>query len=349
MRYLYEHELYKQDISTVLKCPCDWSKLKERTVLISGGTGLIGTVLIDMFCLLNENYNLGIKILVVSRTADKFNQFFSGRDNVFFVQQDVSKTFTVTDKLDYIIHLASNTHPQSYATQPISTVTTNILGTLNLFELAKNNPGSRVLLLSSVEIYGEDKDHNIEKFTESDFGYIDCNTVRAGYNESKRCSEALACAYNSECGVDFVIARLCRCYGPTLLKSDTKALSQFIFHSMKSEDIVLKSEGLQNYSYLYASDACTALITILLKGKTTEAYNISDSESDILLKDLAQICAKVGKSKVVFDLPSKEESKGYSVATKALLDSSKLKTLGWKACYNISEGIKRTIKILNEK
>ena len=158
------------------------------------------------------------------------------------------------EKLDYIIHLASNTHPKSYANQPISTITTNVLGTINLLELAKNNPGSRVLLLSSVEIYGENKSNEKESFSEKDFGYIDCNTVRAGYNESKRCSETLACAYNSECGVDFVIARLCRCYGPTLLKTDTKALSQFIFHALKSENIVLKSEGLQNYSYIYASD-----------------------------------------------------------------------------------------------
>lgn len=349
MNYIYKHELYKQDIQTVLKCPCDWNKLKGKNILVSGGTGLIGTVLVDMFCFLNETYQLGLKVFVASRTEDKFNQLFGNREEVLFIQQDVSKPFSVNEKLDYIIHLASNTHPKTYSTQPITTVTTNVLGTINLFELAKNNPGSRVLLLSSVEIYGENKNTDKEKFAETDFGYIDCNTVRAGYNESKRCSEALACAYNSECGVDFVTARLCRCYGPTLLKSDTKALSQFIFRSVNSEDIVLKSEGLQNYSYIYVSDACTSLITIMLNGKTAEAYNIADSESDILLKDLAKLCAEAGNSKVVFDLPSKEEAKGYSTATRALLDATKLKSLGWTPCYNISEGIRRTVKILNEK
>lgn len=348
MKYIFEHELYKQDIQNVLKCPCDWENLRNKIFFISGGTGLVGTVFVDMLCFLNETFNLSLKIIVASRTIETFNKYFKGRKEVCFIQQDVSKPFSFNEKIDYIIHLASNTHPKTYSTQPISTITTNVLGTINLLEIAKNNPGCRFLLLSSVEIYGENQNKLLNKFTENDFGYINCNTVRAGYNESKRCSEALACAYNSECNIDFVIARLCRCYGPTLLKTDTKALSQFIFNSLKSENIVLKSKGNQKYSYIYVADACTSLITILLNGKTGEAYNISDSGSDIQLKKLAAICADIGNSKVIFNLPTEEEKKGYSKATKAVLDSTKLQQLGWKACYNIAEGIKRTITILKD-
>lgn len=249
--------------------------------------------------------------------------------------------------INYVLHLASNTHPMAYSTDPIGTITTNIMGVYNMLEFAVDVHADRMAFASSNEIYGENRG-DVEKFDEKYLGYIDCNTMRAGYPESKRCGEALCQAYIAQKGLDVVIPRLTRSYGPTLLDSDTKALSQFLKKSLAHEDIVLKSAGTQYYSYTYVADAVVGLLTVLLCGEKGEAYNISDEASDIMLKDLAAIIAKASGTKVVFDVPDAVEAAGYSTATKARLDNRKITGLGFKAIYDIETGISRTLKIMEE-
>ena len=123
----------------------------------------------------------------------------------------------------------------------------------------------RFLLAFSNEMYGENRG-DVEFYDEDYCGYIKCNTLRAGYPESKRCSEALCQAYKQQKGLDVVIARLTRSYGPTMNMSDTKAVSQFIKRGVAGEDIILKSEGTQYFSYTYMSDAVSGLLWVLLTG-----------------------------------------------------------------------------------
>ena len=143
-----------------------------------------------------------------------------------------------------------------------------------------------------------------------------------------------------------VVPRLTRTYGPTMLMSDTKAISQFIKKGIAGEDIVLKSAGTQYYSYQYVADSVSGLLTVLLCGESGEAYNIAEEHSDILLKDLAAIIAGVQGKNVVFEIPDAVEAAGYSTATKARLDGQKLQQLGWKPRYDIRSGIRRTVTIL---
>ena len=148
--------------------------------------------------------------------------------------------------------------------------------------------------------------------------------------------------------LDVVIPRLTRSYGPTMLMTDTKAISQFIRKGLAGEDIILKSAGTQFYSYTYVADAVSGLLTVLLKGECGGAYNIADSRSDITLRDLAGIIAEYAGKQVVFEIPDEVESAGYSKATKARLDSTKLKKLGWTAQYDIHSGLMRTLDILRQ-
>ena len=153
-------------------------------------------------------------------------------------------------------------------------------------------------------------------------------------------------AYAKEKGIDFVIPRLSRTYGPALLGTDSKAISQFIHKAALGEDIVLKSKGNQLFSYTYSEDAAAAVLLIMLKGISGEAYNVSDKESAITLADLAQILADIGGTKVIFELPDEVEKAGYSTATKAVLDAAKLENLGWSARVHMREGLKRTVDSL---
>ena len=130
--------------------------------------------------------------------------------------------------------------------------------------------------------------------------------------------------------------------------SDSKAMSQFIKNGIADEDIVLKSAGTQYYSYQYVSDSVSGLLTVLLLGENGEAYNIADESSDIMLKDLAAVIAGMNGREVVFDLPDAVEAAGYSTATKARLDGSKLRKLGWKPRHDIKSGLERTILILRQ-
>lgn len=343
---LYTNNYYSEDINNVCKLSLPWDELRGKSIMLSGATGLIGSFFVDVISEKNITDGLNCTVYALVRNEGKAKARFSkfaDDTHLVFIPYDV-KYPLVTDtpeKIDYILHLASNTHPMLYATDPIGTITTNIIGLQNLLEFAAAHRCERFIFASSNEVYGENRG-DAELFDEDYCGYINCNTLRAGYPESKRCGEALCQAYKSQKGLDVCVARLTRSYGPTMIMSDTKAVSQFIKKGVAGEDIVLKSEGTQYYSYTYTADAASGLLWILLAGESGEAYNIGD----ITLKDLASIIAEMNGKKVVFELPDAVEAAGYSRATKARLDGSKIRALGWKPMYNIKTGMERTVKIL---
>lgn len=344
---IYENSLYLQDIQTVAGLELPWEQLRRKSMVISGATGMIGSFLIDVLM----EMDLDMTLFALGRNAEKakarFGRWWEDR-HFRFVECDINAGIPLQENVDFVFHAASNTHPVAYATDPIGTITTNIIGTNNLLSFAAEHGARRVLFASSVEVYGENRG-DVEVFSEDYCGYLNCNTLRAGYPESKRCGEALCQAYIKQKGLDVVIPRLARTYGPTMLMSDTKALSQFLKKGIAGEDIVLKSEGTQLFSYTYVADAVSAVLYCLLLGKCGEVYNIADSASDIRLRDLAAIIATAAGRKVVFDLPDETERAGYSTATKAVMESEKIRTLGWKARYTMQTGLERTLSILKEE
>ena len=130
--------------------------------------------------------------------------------------------------------------------------------------------------------------------------------------------------------------------------TDTKAASQFLLKAVADEDIVLKSDGNQFFSYCHVADAVSGILTCLLRGQPGQAYNVADTSCDISLKDLAQIVASTVGRNVIFGTSGDVESRGFSRAEKAVMDGSRLAELEWKPLYSISEGVARTVTILKE-
>lgn len=349
---LYDNKLYMEDVRYVAELDLPWEKMKDKKLMLSGATGMIGSFLVDVILEKNITDGLNCIIYALCRNEENAKSRFSkfiGDSHLIFIPYDVKLPFVRgdIDNVHYVLHLASNTHPMQYSADPIGTITTNIVGLQNMLDFAAEHHAIRFAFASSNEIYGENRG-DAEFFDENYCGYINSNTLRAGYPESKRCGESLCQAYKVQNGLDVVIPRFTRSYGPTMLMSDTKAVSQFIKKSIAGENIVLKSAGTQFYSYTYVADAVSGLLWILLCGDCGEAYNIAEENSDIMLKDLAAAIADVNGKDVVFEVPDADEAAGYSTATKARLDGKKLMSLGWKPHYSILNGIERTIRILED-
>lgn len=320
--------------------------LRNKSLLITGASGLICSTFIDILM----HYNLQgarVRIYAMNRNEEYAYKCFKAywENPLFtFICHDVIEPLSFDVPLDYIIHGAGNASPKRYATDPVGTMKSNLWGVANLLELAKVKK-ARLLYISSGEVYGEGDGTD---FAEVDSGYVDCLNPRACYPTSKRASETLCVSYKKQYKVDVVIARPCHVYGANIQRDD-RAFAQFLQKVKAGEDVVLKSEGQQIRSYCYVKDCASALLYILLKGVSGEAYNIANRESVVSIKELAEMVANFGNVHIVFDIPSNEESKGFSVVTKAVLDSSKLRRLGWNPAYTLEEGIRQTINILRDE
>lgn len=343
--FYFRHSAYIEEVKRIAARVQQLGCFQDKTVGITGARGMIGSELTDVLMYANCQWGLNCRIYAVVRDMQKARQRFAGylnNEHFCLYHADVNiESLDIKDDVDYFIHAASNTHPLAYAQRPIETILTNTLGTYRTLEFAFSHHCRRYVFLSSVEVYGNPSG-NIQAFTEDEGGYIDCNTLRAGYPEGKRAGEALCRAYASEKGMDYVVARLARCYGPGLLEEDTKALSQFLKNGLAGENIVLKSDGLQHYSYLYAADAVDAILFLIGNGQSGEAYNIKGKDSDVTLLQLAGMAAKLAGTQVVFHKPDMEpETAGYSKAVKAVLDGTKMERLGWQAGTTLVEGMEK--------
>lgn len=338
------HPLYQEDLDRILQTD-DVSNLQGKRFLMTGATGLIGTCLIDALMRYNKR-GADIDIYALGRSKEKaasrLGEYFEDA-HFHFVEHDARQPLKELPAADYIIPLASNTHPLAYSQYPIETIEINVKGAEHALQKAIEC-GATVLYPSTVEVYGNAKGEDV--FTEDYTGQLSLATARSCYTESKRLSEALCQSYIAERGAKVKIIRLSRVFGPTMLMSDSKASSQFIIKALHDEDIVLKSKGEQLFSYTYVAEAVSAMLHVLLQGDNGVAYNISNEACNVRLKDFAQFCAEWAGRKVVFELPSETERKGFSIAMRAILDNTRLKGLHWQPTYTMQDAINRTLSIL---
>ncbi len=339
------NKIQKEEFNNITKL-IDITNLDNKSILITGANGLIGSYLIYFLIYLKTEMSIKLDIYAVSRnkynTEKKFKEYIK---YINIIEQDLNAPLSFSIKTDYIIHAASNAHPLAFSQDPVGTMKTNLLGTINLLESIKNS-NCKFLFISTGEIYGNNTDHS---FSERDVGSVDTKLIRACYPESKRAAETLCMAYSEQFNINVNIARLCYVYGATITETNSRADAQFLKNAINGQNIVMKSKGLQTRTYCYVADAISALLYILLNGTNREVYNVSNPNSICSVKDFAETLSSIAGVKLEFELPDEKEKKGYSKQADSILNSDKLIKLGWKPVYNLHEGLYNTLTIKKEE
>lgn len=330
---------YEADIRQVFQCQLPWEKLSGCHILVTGATGLIGGCLVET---LMQNPFRDYEVYALGRNEDRVRERFSDfyGNGLHFIKHDVTKPLQSTTDFDYIVHAASGANPTEYALHPVEVMKSNIDGVVNLIEYGLHHGMKRFLYVSSGEVYGEG-DGRV--FTETYSGYVDCTSPRACYPSSKRAAETLCVSYAREYGADVVIARPTHIYGPHFTESDNRVYAQFIRNVLRAENIVMKSTGAQFRSWCYVVDCVSALLHVLLLGENGQAYNIADNNSNVSIKELAELIASIGKKRVIRDIPDEIERLGGNVVTKSVFSTEKLTALGWQPQTPLAKGLEKTI------
>lgn len=342
----FKSEIIKEDTYEIVDSKyVDWDIFRDKTIFVTGATGLIGTQIVLSFLLANEKLGLNVKIVALARNKEKCENIFGSYNsvNLKFLIQDINKPIDYLDRVDFIIHTANTTSSKSFVETPVETIETIINGTTNVLKFAREKEVEGLVYLSSMEVYGQVDFDRQEPLKENDYGYIDVLNERSSYPEAKRMAELMCYSYAKEYGLPVKIARLVQTIGAGVDYYDNRVFAQFARNVIEKKDIVLKTTGESVRSYCYITDAIIGILAILTRGQNAECYNVANTETTCSIKEMAEMLSKkYSTSKVVFDIDEKNND-GYLPIIKTILDASKLKSLSWNAQVCLIEMFEKLI------
>jgi len=357
---LVYNEEYIKTIEDAIRSLPGCEKLKGKRVFVTGGNGLVCSPLVDILHVLNSRHGYEIDIILGGRSkeriAKRFHYLTEGKDYSYVRFAGAAETKEASGGaeeesslkgIDYFIHGAGTGDPVTIMSDPAGVMMANINGLKVLLDASRENKGSRILFVSSSEVYGKVPGVT-SGLSEDDYGFIDILNPRSSYPSAKRASETLMASYIHEYGVDGVIGRPGHIYGPAITDTDTRVTAQFTRNAKNNEPIIMKSEGSQIRSYCYFLDCATGLLTILLQGGSGEAYNISNPEAICSIRDMAEGFSQVSGCPLELHIATPEEKAKFNQAENSSLDSEKLLALGWKPAYDRLKGIDATLEFYSE-
>jgi len=342
------NKIILQDLDQIIKAPVDWSRFSGKTVLITGANGFLPAYMVEtLLFLCYKGIIKDTKVLALVRNIEKAKsrfKYYLNDKNLEFIVQDVCDPLNTNQKIDFIIHAASQASPKYYGIDPVGTLSTNTLGTINLLKFAQSHSIESFLYFSSSEVYGILDETKIPT-TENDYGYIDPTNVRSCYAESKRMGETICVSWLHQYGISIKIIRPFHTYGPCMGLDDGRVYADFISDIVNTRNIIMKSDGSAKRAFCYLSDATIAFFLVLLNGKNGEAYNVGNPKCEISIIDLAQRLVELFHKKGLKIVKNENKNIDYlkSVVSRSSPDISKIKSLGWKPKIDVDEGFSRTV------
>lgn len=344
---IWNSKTYQQDIENALPL-LDKEALAGKRVLVTGASGLICSAVVDLLLACNRKYGTGITVYAAGRnTAKLAARFPDGEANgAVFVAYDATAPVDFDFAVDYIIHGASNASPDKYVSEPVDTLLANVMGVHNLLQYAAGKPLEKFLYVSSSEVYGRLAHGN--PMREDEYGATDILSARSAYPLGKQAAETLCVSYANQYGMNVSIVRPGHIYGPTAQGSDNRVSSAFARQAAAGENIVMKSAGTQLRSYCHCIDCATATLAVLTRGENKEAYNISNKDSVITIRQMAQVIADGAGVQLIMELPTDAEKAAFNPMDNSSLNSDKLEALGWQGQFDAATGFAHTIQALRE-
>jgi len=333
--------IIKQDLSEIKKNLIPFEdKIENKTFLVTGGAGFIGSWFCDI---LNEfNANIICVDNVISG-SQKNIEHLRNNNNFKFVEKDVCE-FDTKQKIDFIVHMASIASPLVCQAHPIKTLDANVIGIKRMLELAKRNEINGLLFTSTSEVYGDPLEEMLPT-PETYYGFVNSFGPRCMYDEGKRCAEAYCYSFFNKFRLPIRIARIFNTYGPRLdIKSPSKygrVVIKFIYQSLNNQPFTIYGDGTQTRSFCYINDQIIGLFKLLLTPKMDGKIINIGSDHEITILELAKRIKKLNNSISDFTfspLPKDDPKRRRPNIIKAK------QLLKWEPIINLDDGLKRTVE-----
>ena len=338
----------EKDIEDILNNKIDFKKLENRTILITGASGMIGSYLMYTLTALNDLQSYNIKIVALVRDKNKIPMYLKGRPDIVVLEQDVCERIMFNEKVDYIIHAASPASPKIMKEKPVDTIMANTIGTFNTLKLANNNNIQAYLYISSREVYGEPYEGQ-EIFDENTYGFVDPLLPRSCYPEGKKAAETMCVSFKEQYGLNVKIARPAHTYGPGMSIYDGRVQADFLKNVVNNENIIMKSNGESVRTYTYISDVISGIFYVLLNSDDV-VYNMADENAKITIKGLAELLVNLYPERgLKVEMKIDNDQKGCAPFKLGIINSDKLKKLGWCPKISLEYGFKRTVEYIERE
>ncbi|GAA6130730.1 NAD-dependent epimerase/dehydratase family protein [Halopseudomonas sabulinigri] len=343
------HPVIAEDVELIFYRSEQWQGFAGSHVLVAGATSFLAAYLIEFFALLSERWpERPVVIHALARDRKKLEARFphlTGLDWFRPIIQDVCDPLPTLERVDFIVHAAGAGSPKHYLADPVGTARANVLGVLNLLELARSCK-SRLLFMSSGAVYGHGQSD--QAINETGFGALDPLDISACYGESKRMAETLCADYHRQHGVAAVIARISHTYGPGIALDDGRSFADFIADAIAGRRIVLSSDGSGSRPFCYVADATAAFLMLLLRGQAGDAYNVGMDEETTIL-ELARLIARLSPNpdlEVVCQAPTSQRQALFRAG--GHFDLKKIELLGWRPTTLPEAGFERTLRYFTQ-